>query len=55
MNREMELHHLALAEKAMAEGERHILREEQMISELDRAGHDTSEALVSANSSCSRS
>lgn len=44
MNREMELRHLALAEKAVAEGERHIQREEQMISELDRAGHDTSEA-----------
>jgi len=46
MNRKMELEHLALAEKAVAEGERHIQREEQMISELDRAGHDTREALA---------
>ena len=37
----MELDHLALAEKAVAEGERHIEREEQMISDLDRGGHDT--------------
>jgi hypothetical protein len=46
MNREMELQHLALAEKTIALGERHIQREEQMISELDRDGHDTSEALA---------
>jgi hypothetical protein len=46
MNREMELQHLALAEEAIARGERHIQREEQMISELDRDGHDTSEALA---------
>ena len=37
----MELDHLALAEKAVAEGERHIERDEQMISDLDRGGHDT--------------
>ena len=44
MNRKMELEHLALADKAVAEGERHIAREEQMISDLDRAGYDTKEA-----------
>lgn len=41
MDRKMELDHLALAEKAVAEGERHIGREEQMIADLDRGGHDT--------------
>jgi hypothetical protein len=46
MNREMELRHLALAEKTVALDERHIQREEQMISELDRDGHDTRHALA---------
>ena len=41
MDRKMELDHLALAEKAIAEGDRHIDREEQMIADLDRGGHDT--------------
>jgi hypothetical protein len=42
MDRKMELDHLALAEKTVAQSERHILREEQMIADLDRGGHDTS-------------
>jgi hypothetical protein len=46
MNRKMELEHLALAERTVAQGERHIQREEQMISELDRAGHDTRDAMA---------
>ncbi|MDE1936666.1 hypothetical protein [Bradyrhizobium sp.] len=46
MDRKTELQHLALAERTVAQGERHIAREEQMISELDRAGHDTSEAVA---------
>jgi hypothetical protein len=46
MDRKMELDHLAIAEKAVAAGERHIAREEQMIAELDRDGHDTSLALA---------
>jgi hypothetical protein len=41
MDRKMELDHLAIAEKAAAESERHIEREEQAIADLDRAGHDT--------------
>lgn len=40
----MELDHLARAEKTVALGERHIEREEQMIADLDRAGHDTTQA-----------
>ncbi len=45
MKRDMELAHLAIAEKAVEQGERHIRREEQMIADLDRAGHDTKLAL----------
>lgn len=44
MKRKMELDHLALAEKAIQEGERHIIREEQMLADLDRGGHDTKRA-----------
>ena len=44
MDRKMELDHLAIAEQAVALGDRHILREEQMIADLDRAGHDTTQA-----------
>ncbi len=46
MDREMELGHLALAEKAVIEGERHIQHQEQVVAELDRDGHDTREALA---------
>jgi hypothetical protein len=45
MDRKMELNHLALAESAVLQGERHIAREEQMISDLERGGHDTKLAL----------
>ncbi|HZR75183.1 hypothetical protein [Bradyrhizobium sp.] len=41
MDRKMELDHLAIAEKAVVEGDRHIAREEQMIADLERGGHDT--------------
>ncbi len=41
MDRKMELDHLAIAEKAVADGELHIAREERAIADLDRAGHDT--------------
>ena len=37
----MEFDHLAIAEKAVADGERHIARGERAIADLDRAGHDT--------------
>ena len=43
----MELDHLTIAEKAVREGERHSDREEQMIADLDRAGHDTKQAVAS--------
>jgi hypothetical protein len=46
MDRKMALDHLATAEEAIALGDRHIAREEQMIADLDRAGHDTTLALA---------
>lgn len=46
MDREMELAHLAQAEKAVIEGERHIQHQERVVAELDRDGHDTREALA---------
>jgi hypothetical protein len=45
MNREMTPAHLALAEKNVALGERHIERQEELVAELDRDGHDTRRAL----------
>jgi len=47
MDRKMELDHLTIAEKAVRDGERHIEREEQLIADLDRAGHDTKQAVAS--------
>ena len=44
MDRRMELDHLAVAERAVVLGERHIAREERMIADLDRDGHDTTQA-----------
>ena len=46
MDRDTTLAHLALAEKNVALGERHIARQEQLVAELDRDGHDTREALA---------
>src|SRR3974390_1172780 len=46
MDREMELAHLAIAEKAVAQGEQHILKQEARVAELDRDGHDTVQALA---------
>src|SRR5689334_647976 len=45
MNREMEIAHLAIAEKAVLQGEEHILQQEVRVAELDRDGHDTKQAL----------
>ena len=39
MDRKMELDHLAIAERAVATGQRHIEREERMIADLERGGH----------------
>ncbi|MHC2465553.1 hypothetical protein [Bradyrhizobium embrapense] len=36
--------HLALAERHAAQGRQHVARQENLIAELDRDGHDTTEA-----------
>ncbi|MHC2256100.1 hypothetical protein ACVILK_005792 [Bradyrhizobium embrapense] len=36
--------HLALAERHAAQGKQHVARQENLIAELDRDGHDTTEA-----------
>ena len=45
MNKDTELKHLFQANKAIADGERHIARQERRVAELDRDGHDTKRAL----------
>lgn len=44
MDRSIKLEHLAEAEAHVAEGQRHIDRQEQIVAELDRDGHDTKQA-----------
>jgi len=44
MDRAILRQHLAQAERHVAEGKRHLLRQEERIAELDRDGHDTVEA-----------
>ena len=46
MNLKMERAHLAIAEKAVAVGEQHILDQERRVAELDWDGHDTKRALA---------
>jgi len=46
MDREMTVAHLAVAKRNVAQGERHIEHQEQIVSDLDRHGHDTAEALA---------
>ncbi len=46
MDRAVELAHLAEAEKRLALGEQHIARQERLVAELDRDGHDTKEAFA---------
>ncbi|MGX1164257.1 hypothetical protein AB7M16_000523 [Bradyrhizobium sp. USDA 372] len=44
MDREILQQHLALAQRHASMGEKHIARQESLIAELDRDGHDTAEA-----------
>jgi hypothetical protein len=39
----MLLEHLALARKHVADGERHVRRQREIVAELDRGAHDTSQ------------
>jgi hypothetical protein len=40
MDREMELPHLAMAERHVPEGLRNIARQREIVAELERDGHD---------------
>ena len=44
MDREMQLRVLEEAERQIVEGERHIAEQELIVVELDRDGHDVTEA-----------
>lgn len=44
MDREILKQHLALAQRHASMGEKHIARQESLVAELDRDGHDTAEA-----------
>ncbi|MDA9421513.1 MULTISPECIES: hypothetical protein [Bradyrhizobium] len=45
MDRTMLQQHLAMAERHVALGEHHLAKQEALIAELDRDGHDTADAL----------
>jgi hypothetical protein len=45
MDRARQLAHLAEAERHVAEGERRVGRQEELVAELQRQGHDIGEAL----------
>ncbi|MBB4381755.1 hypothetical protein [Bradyrhizobium sp. SBR1B] len=45
MDRAMLERHLGIAERHAAQGREHLDRQEQLIAELDRNGHDTAEAI----------
>jgi len=44
MDRRFLEEHLAMAERHVAEGEVHLLRQRQLVSDLRRSGHDTTES-----------
>ena len=48
MDRTTELRHLIGAEQRVAQGEHHIARQEQIVSELDSHGHDATAELAVA-------
>ena len=48
MNRKMLLDHLALVERHVREGERHLLRQREIIAELERHGRGDSQTAKMA-------
>jgi hypothetical protein len=44
MDRAVLIQHLAKAKQHAARGRQHLVRQEELIAELDRDGHDTTEA-----------
>jgi hypothetical protein len=45
MDRGRQLAHLAEAERHVVEGDRRVGRQEEIVAELQRQGHDTNDAL----------
>jgi hypothetical protein len=45
MDRDDLVDHLAAVERHMGQGRTHVARQESLIAELDREGHDTTDAL----------
>ena len=45
MDREMLKQRLIVAEEHILLGERHIVRQRELVAELERDGHDTAEAI----------
>jgi hypothetical protein len=50
MDKAMIAEHLTLAERHVAEGERHIERQRETIRELERDGHDLTAAMARVRS-----
>ncbi|MDA9464989.1 hypothetical protein [Bradyrhizobium sp. CCBAU 53415] len=46
MDRNMLLRHLAMAKRHVTLGENHLARQEALLAELDRDGHDTTDTLA---------
>jgi len=46
MDRNMLLQHLAMAERHVTLGENHLAKQEALLAEPDRDGHDTTDALA---------
>lgn len=46
MDPQMIKRHLAQAEQHVAEGEKHLIRQRELIAKLERDGHDTKEATA---------
>ncbi|MBV8534283.1 MAG: hypothetical protein JO128_01750 [Alphaproteobacteria bacterium] len=44
MDRRMLLEHLAMANRHVEKGERHVRRQRELVAELERDGHNTVEA-----------
>jgi hypothetical protein len=53
MDRQQTMEHLALAEQHVALGAKHVARRREIIAELERDGHDATQAWVSSRNSSS--
>jgi Spy/CpxP family protein refolding chaperone len=44
MHRDMLLDHLAQARRHVAQGEQHVMRQRELVAEMERDGHDTAQS-----------